>query len=466
MGEQFNLKGLKINNFYKKYNIVDVECPYTLEIREYNGQPLITLVKLNIIQLISNNTLTIKIPDIVEALDTQRWMDYYSHKEVLYKIYKIVLIGNNKPLYGNLIGAFSFLQEPPARKFTKKEQINSYKPEYMLITSIESIEIRRFDGSNIRDIQYIFNQITRYCKIDIAQLNLQKIHKADNIQINGNILGRLLEQGIRFENIRSLGGFGGQIGKWRKKNIIDTRSLNVYKINNLDNSFYNCCNLVDIIGLDNRLDDTVQCENTFAYCNKLVKIPESIKNAKIVSQKHMFYKSGIRQINSLNLKETKNMRGMFSMCHNLREVKIDGNGEQFNVIEASELFFGSSNIEMIHIKNIKLTSINSLQQSFQFLQNLKIAIFENIEITQDDTLDLYELLQGNDILEKVIFKNIHIACPIQIVKAFYNQHNLVDIKFENVILQEVMYTSNIFEYCSQSVNIDKSGLVIKKYSKV
>ena len=61
---------LSIEKFYQKYRILGKQCPYILNIGIYNNEPKITLTMLRVEQLIENNTLKIKIPSIVEAIDT------------------------------------------------------------------------------------------------------------------------------------------------------------------------------------------------------------------------------------------------------------------------------------------------------------------------------------------------------------------------------------------------------------
>lgn len=472
---QFNRKVLQIKNFYAKHEIVNRECPYTLGIRMHQGKPLITLIKVNVISLVNNRILEIKIPSIVEAIDTQEWLDYKNTDYVRDYIDKIILIGNGKPIYGNLIGAFSFLLDTAMCSYNMKNGFDTEIPldrpqsigaeDYSFLQDIQSVEIKNFDGANIHDIQYICIQLQHMCNIDIAQLRLKKIHKAEQVQIEGDLLGELIKQGVQFDKMQSLRGFGRQVSDWRVSKIIDFNNIPIQKISSLDGAFCNCYSLIRIDWLENRLDSRIQCNGTFENCEKLDTIPEELYKVKIISQKGMFENSGIYQIPKLDLRETKDISYMYSLCYNLKAVEIDGHGEQFNIEKAEDLFSGSQNIETIHIKNIKLPSLISLQHAFQSLHKLKSVIFENIEITSNNPVELHELLQYNKSLEKVQFRNIHIKSPVSLNRIFISQVRLVEIGFDNVVLDEVQQMDELFKDCLQLRVLDTDGLDIKKYSQ-
>ena len=58
-----------IDRYYSRFKLLDRECPYILGIRVYNNEPLITILGVECSQLMDGDTIIIKIPSIVEAID-------------------------------------------------------------------------------------------------------------------------------------------------------------------------------------------------------------------------------------------------------------------------------------------------------------------------------------------------------------------------------------------------------------
>ena len=485
--KEYQSKIENIKKFNTKYLLVYKECPYTLAIRIHQKRPLITLIGIDFETLLKDYTIEIKIPNIVEAIDTQDWYRLQrSWLQARLQLRHIVLIGNNKPIYGNLIGAFSIPEKSyndvknidlgfdrEISLITQLEDYNNLKQttkhnidpnmnwlEYAYMPEIRDIKIENFNGENIHDIQYICKQLQKDCSIDLRQLHLKTLHKLDNIQSYGNLLDTLLEQGIKFKELQSIVGFSNSSETWRNSLEIDIVRLGQSKLKNISGAFEDCINLRNI-QMDNTLDNQVYCDKAFYKCENLKNCPEELNKVKIKSQRSMFEGSGIVEIPKLNLTYTKDIYSMFSMCSNLKRIELDGHGQQFNTVNAQDLFLGQIGVETISIKNIRFTGLESLVQAFQSMPKLKIAIFENIEITQKNDLYLYGMLQYNSNLKKVIFKNIKITSPVRAQDMFLGSISLEEIRFENVTIDSLVQPDQIFKDCNSLRVIDTSGLVIK-----
>ena len=68
--KEYQSKIENIKKFNTKYLLVYKECPYTLAIRIHQKRPLITLIGIDFETLLKDYTIEIKIPNIVEAIDT------------------------------------------------------------------------------------------------------------------------------------------------------------------------------------------------------------------------------------------------------------------------------------------------------------------------------------------------------------------------------------------------------------
>lgn len=471
--EGFKCKVKLIQNYYKKHKIVGRECPYNLIVCIHEGKPLITLVEVDFESLVDEhtNTLEIKIPSIVEAINTSHWLEYGSGQtsSVVKVIFlkEIKVIGNGKELYGNLAGVFGFRASKSPRIddwYEKEIPLNYYKADidqYIKHPEIVRAQITNIGCKNIHDIQFMCAQLCGTCDIDIQELKFDYIEKADHVQSFGNVIESLIQNGVDFQRVTSLAGFQGSIKSWRDAKSIDLRPLNINKIDNIEKAFKDCPILKTIDGLNEVLDKRVKCQGAFAGCFNLEEIPEKLKQVEIISAREMFDSSKISGIQNLKISNADDISSIYCMCAHIQYIDFDGHGKVFNVVKANDLFFGCQNLRRIHIKNLKLTNIKQLTQAFSSMPNLKTVILENIEITSKNNVCACQLFSENSRLEKVIFKNIRISSPIQLESLFEGQGSLVEVICDNVVIECILYVDNLFTDCSSLRKIDTSTLTVR-----
>lgn len=499
--EELQSKLDRIEHYYQKFRIIGRECPYILGIRVHNNEPLITLVQLRYELLIKENILSITIPGVVEAIDQQRWINFdldADESSIKSGLVKINLIGNNKPIHGSLRGAFqayrglingtkTVLRAYDAKLGLYGDKYRTDDRQYTKFSNLKEIKIQNFDGQNIRDISCLAIQAPVRTKINVEDLNLKVIEKADNIEVCGNILGRLLKQGVRFENIDNLNRFQNSIEAWRTSEVIDLSVFNFKKLHLLVSTFENCKNLKAVKGLtENDLGTDLICRNTFYGCESLKEVPEALKFVSIADAHRMF--GGCKQlerVQELSTYKAHNVDYMYYGCSQIKEIVISGYDYMSRILTRDtnhepldklvklaqgrpevqpwylqNMFVQCTGVKRVHIENINLNGFADLNHAFSELKNLEELLIDDIKIDaggQVHPLMISALFKDCTKLKKVTIKNIEQESDIDMQEMFKGCKNLESVTLENITIRKITSINEMFESCPKLkvFNMDK-----------
>lgn len=209
---------------------------------------------------------------------------------------------------------------------------NNNASEYYFINNIETKEIKLSRGTaHLNPLRYL-----NIKKLKIVSSNLEDVNRIDYL----------------FSNF--------------SEEIDITNLKNTNKIKDMNNLFYNCLNLKNIIGLKNLKTDN--CENMswmFYFCSNLKDINVSNFNTeKVIDMKNMFKSTGIEEIDISNFK-TKNVNdfnSFFELCINLKKIIGLENLDFTNATGYSQMFCNSdfpSKLEELNLSNIKFNKCNN-----------------------------------------------------------------------------------------------------------
>ena len=500
-GEPMSLTQAKhnlINTYKKKYGILGKKCPYTLVVDQYKDkQPRITLVNVDVEQLINNNTIEIKIPNIVEAIDTSRF--YYLGAVRQQEINKIVLIGNGKALHGRLRGLFSLESNSYNKPWSnKKYQSTYYKP----IEFLEEVEIHNFDGQNIRDISYLLYERC-VTKINLADLNLKRIEQADWLFDNSlDMIKELIKTGVSFQDCTSIQGIS-QLGTGENLSL-DAQELGVSKLTSLKCMFlgaYGISNVqfkniklnrtldLESLGRDQEIEEITGLDGVCAQ-----NLQEAFTNCEY-----------LKRVPQIDIRKAKSLKSALYGCAKLEWVSIDsgilsgGLGEpstqaiqtqatqtqatQTQATKAQEraklackdmsrFVENCRQLRSLEIKNVEFTQLEDicgLARSCIYLQEILI---ENVKINVSDAnrLNLSNLIQQCLQLRTIRLKNIEIASELDsrtLLDLLNNleEQNLTVIELDNIKVKGLPVVkkniSNILATCMLASKKHKVLSIVK-----
>lgn len=426
-GEPMSLTQAKhnlINTYKKKYEILGRKCPYTLVVDQYKDkQPRITLVNIDVEQLLNKNTLEIKIPNIVEAIDTSRF--YYLGAVRPEEINKIVLIGNGKALHGGLRGLFSLDSIQYNKPWSNKKYQSTY---YESMDFLEEVELHNFDGQNIRDISYLLyeNPVT---KINLADLNLKQIEQADWLCDNSlDMIKELIKTGVSFQDCTSIQGIS-QLGNGENISL-DVQELGMRRLTSLK------CMFLGAYGISN-----VQFKN--------------IKLNRTLDLESVGRDQGIEEITGLDGVCAQNLQSAFTNCKQLKRVP------QIDIRKAKSLKFalyGCAKLEWVSIDSGILSgglgepstqAIQTKTKATQAIQT-KTKAQERVKLACKDMSRLVEKCAQ---LRSLEIKNVEFIQLEDICGLARNCVQLQEILIENVKINvsdaNRLNLSNLIQQCSQ-----------------
>lgn len=451
----------------------------------HNGVPLITLLFLDATQLLTDDTLVIKIPPIVEAIDTERWMQFlpqYSGIESAVK--HIKLIGNGKKIHGYLRYAFQPMIDAQSDGLYYN---NGYEQAMELgehgldggrldeqFDELRQIEIQNFDGTNIHNIDYLMYGVVSNVNIDISELHLKVLNSASYLQRykHVNIFSDLLKCGVKFSGLRDLDGLQDSIKSWESDEVIDLNQLGIdlSQVEQLDQTFRGCEKLKKVIGLDKIQHKGIQCEQIFAQCTSLEECPPELQKHRILKGCGAFYScNSLKRVPKLDIRDSEDCTFMFCGCQQLTEIIIDGARDDiYRNIRCgcfNEIFSRCDGVKSITLRNIRFEDLHVADQAFSNMKGLEEVLVENVTITSKENLGLEKLFQNCKNLKKVTLKNIKVIqketnCNIQ--QMFQGCVQLKAVIISNVHIGQKMIAIRLFQGCSNLSNLIIDRLYIEK----
>lgn len=410
-----------INTYKKKYEILGRKCPYTLVVDQYKDkQPRITLVNVDVEQLLNKNTLEIKIPSIVEAIDTSRF--YYLGTVNPVTVNKIVLIGNGKALHGGLRGLFSL----DSNSYNKPWNNKKYQSTSEFLAEVE---IHNFDGQNIRDISYLLYE-SHVRKINLADLNLRRIEQADWLCDNSfDTIKELIKTGVSFQDCTSIQGIS-QLSNGENISL-DVQELGVSKLTSLKCMFlgaYGISNVqfkniklnrtldLESVGRDQGIEDITGLDGVcaqnlqaaFTNCKQLKRVPQiDIRKAK--SLKFALY--GCTKLEWVSIDSGILSGGLGNPSTQAIQTKEKAQERVKLACKDMSMFLENcAQLRSLEIKNVEFTQLEDICGLARNCVQLQEILIENVKINVSDAnrLNLSNLIQQCLQLRSIRLKNIEI----------------------------------------------------------
>ena len=472
---------------------------------------------LRVEQLIENNTLKIKIPSIVEAIDTQRWLVNHPFQISEYQceqINRIELTGNGKAIQGSLQGAFQV--SIASKQLDINDEISLYNigvyesdPDTGLLIinnkergievdaryrnesriNAKTIYIENFDGQQIKNISYLTFQCNRLEKINLEALNLREVTHIDSLQstvqliqkdVNSSkttphILKELIKLGVVSKDCKSQSELFLQLGADEQSEPyeIDIYDTSIQSLHNITGLFRGCAGLTKVHNLgkitDKLKQKAVNADMLFESCNSLIEVPKELESLQLSQAASAFsYCLQLKEVPMLNIRHAETIDSMFIACRSLEKLIIDGNKDtRFRELDlvSMKAAFEISGLKEVVIKNVQFNKLENANFLFTSCTKLESVHIENVKFIGNKELILDRLFEQCKNLKRVTLKNIEIAQEVQLQNLFMRCTNLKTLNIENVSIHKIQQIHGILSNCEQLTEIQHSNLKIGGFSE-
>lgn len=463
---------------------------------EINKRPCIKLSAVNVNKCLTGDTITVRIPSFVDCIDTTSWLmpelfdeDRNSYMKMLDvmcdDVKHIVIIGNGKPLYGQLdrVSHICLRDTPWTQQVYSRDLVDNQQ--------LETLVFKNFDGRNIQ-------QISSALQDDLKQLRYQNLDEIGLRKLNDISHNNfsVLKSGVSFlENIDLQGcsvifdTFSGT-----KEETIDLQRMNLGELSHMQEMFARSPNLRSV-KLGNSVKhpkylEGMNVEKIFLDCVKLEEIPEGFENIAIHDGSCAFSNcKSIKKINQdrLAIQKASILHEMFSGSGlsgkividglKFRNAEIVGDGDNkrcrlSNLSWIKGIFSLCCKITQLEIKNIELPELGEANGLFNMCDGLKKVVIQNVTVghfdnfqktynsfwygsgkTKDMVVDFNGVFRLCKSLEEVELRKVRLPF-IQLGQAFEDCHNLRKIRLIDSEIFGMNSSYRMFCNCSSLNSIE------------
>lgn len=467
-----------------------------LSVVEINKRPCIKLSAVNLTKCLTGDTVTVRIPSFVDCIDTTSWLipeifdlDMISCLRMIESmsdnIKHIVIIGNGKPLYGQLdrAGVICLRDTPWTQQLHRSNFVDDQQ--------LETLVFKDFDGRNIQQIFSVLQSRLKQLKYqNLDEIGLRKLEDVRDNKFS------VLKSGVSFLEDVDLQGCNTVLGIFSEINdeTLDLQRMNLREFSDMKELFARSPNLRSVKFGNSikypKYSEGMDIEKIFLDCVKLEEIPEGFENIAIHNGLCAFSNcKSIKKINQdrLDIQKARDLSEMFSESGlrgkividglKFRNAEIVGEGDNkrcrlSNLFQIHEIFSSCSKITQLEIKNIELPEVHQASSLFDMCDGLKKVVIQNVTVghfdnfnetynsfwykdgqTKDTVVDFYDTFQGCESLEEV--ELIKVRLPIiQLDQAFEDCENLRKIRLVDSEIFGIQSSGSMFEDCESLSSIE------------
>ena len=320
-------------------------------------------------------------------------------------------------------------------------------------TRLTSIDLSKFDTSQVTDMNGLFYRCVSITNIDLNKLNTSRVTNMSNM-----------------------------FGECNKLTSIDLRELDMKNVINMSDMFLECYSLKDInlSGLDIRnvkdmswmfyhsglvSIDMSGCNAgnvkdmswMFGECNKLTSIDLSECNInQITDMSSMFWYCGkltTLDMSGCNTGNVKNMGSMFRDCVSLTNIDLSG-FDTSNVTNMASMFYRCFSLTSINMSGCNTSNVKSMGGMFCDCYNLTSVNLNRCDTSNVTSMEL--MFDGCSRLESIDLSGFDTRNVTNMVRMFNDCRSLTNIDLSGFDTSNVTSMANMFNNCRGLTSIDLS----------
>ena len=261
-------------------------------------------------------------------------------------------------------------------------QVDSFYQLFYDCKYIESINFKKFNRTNIKDMGYMFYNCSSLEILNLSNFNTNKVTSMSHMFFECTSLKTINLSKFNTENVESMCAMFFSCPSLEKLNLSNFITNNV---SDMSLMFYRCSSLKEL---------NISNFNTH----------------KLKSMSYMFEKcSSLKEINlsNFNTEKITYMTRIFSECSSLIKVNIS-NFNTNNVIEMNEMFSGCLSLKKINLSNFNTEKVTKMIKMFSNCSSLEDINLSNFNT--DNVSDMSGMFFGcsKELIRKIQdkYKNI------------------------------------------------------------
>lgn len=353
--------------------------------------------------------------------------------------------GKLKISYNN---KYTYLTNSPASIATKPYQLrfNNINTYYgASYTCTYKLDLSDLDTSNIKNMEYMFQQCDALTSVNVADWNTSKV----------------TDMGWMFLWCNSLSNL--DVSRWNTSNVTDANRMfeDCFMLSNIDVSRWNTSKMNDVSGM-------------FNGCKSLTSLDLSGWDNSSISKVSDYGNGGI---------------GLFKDCENLVDLKLPKNFITSKVTDISDMFNGCKSLTSLDLSGWDTSNITKINNLFKN-SGIKIIDISNWDLSnlnlnygiedvfmgsQCETIKLPNMNFGKDVKynfsELSYLKSFYapelVNTNITIVDdMFYNDKKLNYVDMHDWDFSNVTYMREMFGNCKELTTIDTSTWNVSKVTSM
>jgi len=229
--------------------------------------------------------------------------------------------------------------------------------------------------------------------------------------------------------------------------------------NSLENTFYNCSNLTEIIGIEN-LDtrNVTTMRGMFNACGLLTKLDLSSWNTASVTDMSLMF-STCRNLSELNIsgwntRELNVTTSMFMACGNLVELDVS-EWITTNLTNTANMFLNCFQLEELDVSNWDMSNLKNSSIMFAECRNLTTLEVGEWNCQNLQTID--QMFRGCHNIVELDVSNWNTSNVTSFQSVFANCRNITFLNLSNWDTSSGMNFSGMFSDCINLEELDLSG---------
>ena len=365
--------------------------------------------------------------------------------------------------FASNLGITSSIKELDFSRATFGENMNDYFSD---LNDLENINFSNANTSRVTTMRGLFQN-----KIKISDLNLSSFDTSNVTNMNG-----IFENMTNLERL-NLSGWDFSKVNQTFHTIVNHSTLKELDVSNvvfgsdLSSAFdsYYLANLeyLNLSGVDT--SKTTKMNHTFKGI-ELFSIDVSDFDVQNVTEMYaMFENSKIERLDlsNWNTESITNMANLCTRCDNLKYINLNGLGSD-NLSSIFDMFYSSTNIEEIHMKNFnfgEVSSLGSTQGPFYNKSKLKTVDLSGAKMP--NITDLNMTFEGDSLLETLDLSNIYAPKKIIIsYSMFWNNSSLKEIDLSVFDFSQLSSGSSMFSNVPATTVYVKDQASINKLNEL
>lgn len=378
----------------------------------------------------------------ISGINTSRVKNMSKMFQADYNIYEKIIFGDiDTSNVENMSGMFASGNYSPGQEVESLDlsRFNTSKVKDMSVMFIGThspvIDLTHFDTSNVENMSGMFGENYNVKKINLAGLNVKKVRNVTNMFYNNSspnqtTLKEINMSGWQLDLVTDLGRLFQSLIKLESINLSNFSAKNAISMSEI---FHNCSSLKELNLSTFTIEKVVNMDDAFSDLDSLERI----------------------DLSGLNTSSVKSMHQMFRNQRTANLVNLDlSSFDTSNVTDMSSMFWGQIKLQNLNLSSFNTQRVQTMQNMFYKAMQSPVNGVLDISTFSTEQLNNCEGMFDYSKVRTIYVSNRFIITPYPVKNLFAETTNLVG---GNGTTWTSQITFPYIHYSSRYAHIDAPG---------